>query len=194
MVLPKDIKLLIFDLDGTLYDLKINWAVLKDQLAQLAGKNVAPMQIMLDGLSDADSEKAAKLLRDAEIEGVKSGAPLHDARAVLAKLCDSYTIALLTRNSVDAATLALERLGVKEDVYIVGRESITRNKPHPDGLHVILDQFELSPAQAVMIGDTSHDVEAAKAAGMFSIIITNDSLAYQPKGADAYIDTLRDLL
>lgn len=42
-------------------------------------------------------------------------------------------------------------------------------KPHPDMLHVLMDHVGVSPAQTLMIGDTTHDLELARNAGAFGI-------------------------
>ncbi|MGL1957521.1 MAG: HAD-IA family hydrolase [Colwellia sp.] len=70
------------------------------------------------------------------------------------------------------------------------------SKPDPQMLLSLLEEFKLSPDQAVMIGDTSHDLKMAQAAGIDSIGITlgahsaNVLKQYNPK---AVIDSLSEL-
>lgn len=45
-------------------------------------------------------------------------------------------------------------------------------KPHPAGLHRILKQLEVTADRALMVGDSTHDIEAAKAAGMYTCAVT----------------------
>jgi phosphoglycolate phosphatase len=45
-------------------------------------------------------------------------------------------------------------------------------KPHPAGLHRILKQLEVPADRALMVGDSTHDIEAAKAAGMYTCAVT----------------------
>ncbi|AHG64476.1 HAD-IA family hydrolase [Advenella mimigardefordensis] len=48
----------------------------------------------------------------------------------------------------------------------------TFSKPHPRMLEEILDELLVPAAEAVMVGDTSHDIQMAHAAGMASIAVT----------------------
>lgn len=51
---------------------------------------------------------------------------------------------------------------------VVGLEDVSRPKPDPEGLLLICHRLQVSPAQAVYIGDRAVDMEAAQAAGMLS--------------------------
>lgn len=72
----------------------------------------------------------------------------------------------------------------------------TRSKPDPRMLIEILEHFELEPADAVMIGDTSYDLQMAQAIGMPSIGVRwgvhgDDVLAmFKPV---AIVDTVSEL-
>lgn len=67
------------------------------------------------------------------------------------------------------------------------------SKPHPSMIHRALD--ETGTSNAVMIGDTSFDVDMGRAAGVRTIGV---SWGYHPRaalsGADLVIDHFRDLL
>lgn len=45
----------------------------------------------------------------------------------------------------------------------------THSKPHPAMIEELLDEFDMPAAKALMIGDTSHDLEMAKHAGVASL-------------------------
>lgn len=48
----------------------------------------------------------------------------------------------------------------------------TANKPHPQMLVELLEEFGLQAEQALMVGDTDYDVEMAKAIGMDAVAVT----------------------
>lgn len=48
----------------------------------------------------------------------------------------------------------------------------TFSKPHPQMLQEILEELDVPADQAVMVGDTSHDIQMAQSAGMDSIAVT----------------------
>lgn len=79
---------------------------------------------------------------------------------------------------------------------IVGIESTTHHKPHPEPVFFALEQLGVAAHEAVFVGDSPHDVEAAKAAGVRVIAVTwgaytRDEIA--PSGPDAWIERLPDL-
>ncbi|MDP1673712.1 MAG: HAD-IA family hydrolase [Burkholderiales bacterium] len=46
------------------------------------------------------------------------------------------------------------------------------SKPHPGMLHAVMDSLAAIPEETVMIGDTTHDLEMADAAGVASVAVT----------------------
>lgn len=76
----------------------------------------------------------------------------------------------------------------------------TRSKPDPTMLVEILEYLELEPADAVMIGDTTYDLQMARAIGMPSIgvrwgVHSNAALAeHKPVAIVGTVDELRALL
>lgn len=54
---------------------------------------------------------------------------------------------------------------------VVGADQVSRPKPAPEMVEKILEELELLPNSAVMIGDTVHDVEMGKAAGLNTIAV-----------------------
>ena len=166
MDLGRDLRLVIFDLDGTLIHLDVDWAAL--------GPNPHPAAATA-----------------AELAGL--GARRLDAAtvAVLDALAPSYHLAVLSRNSRAVAERALA--GLRANVMIIGREDCPRPKPDPSGVLVILSALGVRPEQAVLVGDTYHDVGAAHAAGLPAIVVHNGRLRYRPEGADAYVDSLAEL-
>lgn len=49
---------------------------------------------------------------------------------------------------------------------LLGGDSLPHKKPHPGALLHCLRHFEVAPAEALMVGDSRNDVEAAQAAGV----------------------------
>lgn len=79
---------------------------------------------------------------------------------------------------------------------IVGLDHTTRHKPHPDPVVHALGVLGVGAGDAVFVGDSPHDVEAGRAAGVRTIAVTwgaytRDQLA--PAGPDAWIDAIDEL-
>ena len=88
-------------------------------------------------------------------------------------------LAILTRNAKELALLTLQAIDLLDyfdNKLIFGREQATP-KPHPDGLLKIAQQWQVAPAQMVMVGDFSMDLKTAQAAGSYAVQVnTCDNL------------------
>ncbi len=76
---------------------------------------------------------------------------------------------------------------------IIGGEDVLNHKPHPEGLHQALDRLSLQPHEALYVGDTTLDAEAAQSAGIpFAAVLTGATpsetfLPYKPVGIFASV-------
>jgi phosphoglycolate phosphatase len=79
---------------------------------------------------------------------------------------------------------------------ILGGDSLKSRKPDPEGLLHLLDRFQCSPEQAVMIGDSPVDIETGKRAGVYTCVVRfgfGDSKEIDAAGPDCSIDHLTEL-
>ena len=66
----------------------------------------------------------------------------------------------------NGASNELEELGVANLFsVVVGFEDVARHKPDPEGVELVLDQLGVLPKDALLVGDSAADIEAARAAG-----------------------------
>jgi phosphoglycolate phosphatase len=71
---------------------------------------------------------------------------------------------------------------------VVSALDVAHPKPHPESLHKIIDHFKLRPEQAVYVGDSIVDAEAACRAGIPLIAYKNNGLQ-----AELHVDSFGDL-
>jgi pyrophosphatase PpaX len=55
---------------------------------------------------------------------------------------------------------------------VVGIDDVQETKPHPEGILMALERIGVQPENALMVGDTVTDIEAARAAGCWSCLAT----------------------
>ncbi len=86
---------------------------------------------------------------------------------LLTYLSERYDLAILSSSSIHSVQ---EELGDVARFFsiIVGAETVTQLKPHPEGVHHILNHFGVLPENAIIIGDTPHDLNAGFAAGIWT--------------------------
>jgi pyrophosphatase PpaX len=80
----------------------------------------------------------------------------------------------------------------------VTAEDTERHKPHPDPVRKALELLDESPEQAVYVGDSPFDLQAAKAAGAGAIAVTwgriHSRERLERERPDAVVDTVEELL
>lgn len=94
--------------------------------------------------------------------------PTPGVRPLLERLkADGYTLVVATSASPDELGGLLQRAGVRDLIEdATSADEVDESKPEPDVVHAALRQAGVEPHEAVMIGDTPYDVEAARQAGV----------------------------
>lgn len=109
-----------------------------------------------------------------------------------------FTLAVATSKFYTSADALLTAVGLRDRfAMVVGADQVRWPKPDPEMGQVIMREFGVSAQRAVMVGDTTHDLLMAKAAGMRSIAVTYGVHSVQElKSADPtwIADTFDDVL
>ncbi len=91
----------------------------------------------------------------------------------------------------------IRRWGIRHHFgAVIGREDVTRRKPHPEPIVRCLKLLALAPAAAVYVGDSLIDIHAAHAAGVRAVGVTTGTTRREPMeeaGADWVVDSLHEL-
>ena len=210
-------RLIIFDVDGTLVDsqddivaamthafgradhpvpprdaiLGIVGLSLAEAMAQLAPQTPQTTQVkMVDWYKEAYMDLRAQ-------SGAAQSSPLYNhARATLDRL--AQTPGTLLGVATGKSRRGLDKLLAGHDLaHLFVTQQVSDNhpsKPHPAMLLAALYETGIDPANAVMVGDTSFDMDMAQAAGIRGIGV---SWGYHPRAAltaaQCIIDDFRDL-
>jgi len=107
------------------------------------------------------------LARDANMQlfpGVTDGLAALQARG--------HLLAIATGKSRRGLERALDQVGVRR--FFVGSRCADEgySKPHPGMLQAVMDELVVAPADTLMIGDTTHDLEMAASAGVRALAVT----------------------
>ncbi len=121
------------------------------------------------------------------MNALSAAAPMMPAvplRQVLSALkARGLTLGLATNDTELPARTHLDRAGVLDLFdFVAGCDSGWGGKPAPGQLLAFAGQFGLTPSRTAMVGDSLHDLDAARAAGMKAVavltgIATRDELA-----------------
>jgi phosphoglycolate phosphatase len=178
------IKAVVFDFDGTLAKLNIDFSAMRGEImALIADYRVPPDSFqslyaleMIEAGSEAISrrdpedgrrfaKKALELVYDIEMEGAKSAGLLEGIKEMLEDLKKiEMKAGIVTRNCRDAVLMIFPDFHNYVNSLIT-REFTKKVKPHPDHLRVALDSLDTFPDQAAMVGDHPMDMSLGKNVG-----------------------------
>ncbi|MFM9899492.1 MAG: phosphoglycolate phosphatase [Polaromonas sp.] len=106
-------------------------------------------------------------------------------------------LACVTNKPVAFARPLLQHLGLGEFFsQVFGGDSFARKKPDPMPLLKTCEALGTLPARTLMVGDSSNDAEAARAAGCPVVLVTygyNHGQPIRAVDADGWVDSLADL-
>lgn len=108
-------------------------------------------------------------------------------------------LGLVTNKMQSAAVTVLEHFGLSEDFVVVIGDHVRpvglAPKPKPDMLLFALSRMKVAAPDAIMVGDSSADVEAAAGARVFSVALRNgySNVPLETLNPGVIIDTLSDM-
>ncbi len=108
-----------------------------------------------------------------------------------------HPMGIVTAKMEQGAFRTLRHTGILEHVgVVVGADSCANSKPHPEPVLLALSRLGQPPAHALLVGDSPHDVAAAKGAGTRAAAAlwgacTREALA--SAGADFFLPDVRDV-
>ena len=204
------IKLIIFDLDGTLIDSSqdianaINHAILgtglrdvsNEETIKLIGEGITRLiGKLLDPYLLSHSDEVLKKFMNYYSSHLVDNTRLYPfVKETLQGLKDFRKV-VLSNKRASFSTEILERLGVSEYFdAVLGSDTVEEKKPSPKPVNFLLDKFLVSRDKAVIVGDSDIDIKTGRAAGIRTIGVT---YGYRSKEtlheADLLIDDFRQL-
>ncbi|MDK2705608.1 phosphoglycolate phosphatase [Vibrio vulnificus] len=193
----QEIKLIAFDLDGTLLDSVPDLAVAADQATRAVGfPGVTELQVrdyvgngadILIGralsqsltinpeLSDELRAQARELFDDFyQQTGHKLSHLYPTVKETLKELHQAgFTLALVTNKPSKFVPDVLQQHGIADYfVDVLGGDSFLEKKPNPIALNWLMEKHQIQPTEMLMVGDSKNDILAAKNAGCASFGLT----------------------
>lgn len=186
------IRLIVFDLDGTLIDSQTDLTNSINAMLAEFGREPLPEEIIADYIGDGAAMLVRRALGDPEDEALVENALRHfldhyrvhklDHTRVYPGVMESLEavrtmadgtprkLAVLTNKPVRASAEICEGLGLARYMFrIYGGNSFATKKPDPEGLNRIIREAEVSPGETLMVGDSSVDILTARRAGAWAL-------------------------
>ncbi|MCY1273283.1 Validoxylamine A 7'-phosphate phosphatase [compost metagenome] len=183
----------VFDMDGTLTVAVHDFAAIRRALGIPAEDDILHHLAALPA-AEAAAKHAWLLEHERELAIGSQAAP--GAVALVRELHErGCRLGILTRNAHELALLTLGAIGLGDcfaSCDVVGRGEAAP-KPDPAGLLLLAERWGIDPAQMVMVGDYRFDLDCARAAGAFGVLVNLPANPW-PELADAFARDCGELL
>ncbi len=214
------VRLIIFDLDGTLVDSLPDLTRAVNAAMADYDRPAVPVSVVAPWIGRGSRVLLTQALRH---HGIDAAASDFDLEHAFARFLEHYAehltgesrlypgvgpalealsqrglhLAVCTNKPERFVAPLLQALGIADRITAtLGGDSLPQRKPHPQPLLHLARLFDVSPGQCLMVGDSRHDVEAARAAGMHVAGVAygyggND---FDEATPDVLVDSLQALL
>ncbi len=209
------IKAVILDFDGTLAELNMDFAAMKEKILDLIEEYGIARDSLREGyileiidevtsillkkeqrLAKRFAEKAQEMLREKELEAASESRLLPGVESMLRNLrIAEVKVGIITRNCDGAVRKICSYIESLCDAFL-SRDSVERVKPDPHHLATLLDRLGVTVKDAIMVGDHPMDILAGKRVGMRTVgVLTGRTKRDQflETGADYVLESASQL-
>jgi phosphoglycolate phosphatase len=193
---PHSIKLVIFDLDGTLIDSRLDLVHSVNAALRHIGRDELPDDVIASYVGDGapiliqralGGENVDEALlrrgldsflsyyREHKLDHTTVYAGINEALRTIQNASNGAPrkMAVLTNKPVGPSRAIVEALGLGQYFsQVYGGNSFATKKPDPEGARQLLSDNGALAEQTVIVGDSHTDVETGRNAGLFTVGVT----------------------
>ena len=210
------LKSVIFDLDGTLVDSKIDFRRMKRESIRLLEAVGVPKGLVSVDMLNYEIEKRSRaylrsigvseeaiqrtfqrvteIMNEAELEAVEKAQLLDGVEETLEKLkTDGLLLGIITRGCREYVLRILEKFGLRRFFgAIAARDDVAKPKPDPEHPTYLIEILGVKPSETLLVGDHPIDALCAKEVGINCVLVQRRTNNFQQ--AYQTIHDLRELL
>jgi phosphoglycolate phosphatase len=179
------VRALVFDLDGTLIDSKLDLALSIDATLKRMGRASLPHEQIYsyvgngalilvrralgDSVTDAEAEEGHRYFLSYYREHMLDNTVTYPGVREALDLLSGHPMAVLTNKPVRFSEGILQGLGIARYFrYVYGGNSFETKKPDPEGMNILVRDLGIAPREAMIVGDSDVDVRTARNSGTWA--------------------------
>ncbi len=213
------IRAIIFDMDGTLIDsIDAYHAILKDVMVHLGMELTSSRAVLFEYLSQG--KKLSDIIFPPDLENRRmivqrfSALTIHALKETFSRdkveLIDGvirlfdelkgrgFSLAIVTSSMTEVVVPFLKARNLHSYLNcVLGRTEVPQLKPAPDPLLKCMEILNVEPCETIYVGDSAVDIQAGKAAGLWTVGVltgTSDLNRLKAEAPDAILHSVEDLL
>lgn len=209
----KAIKLVIFDLDGTIIDSlddltdatnhmlsEMDRRVLtRSDVRKLVGQGARRLvERAVPDISSKDMERALGYFLSFNDDHIADKTRLYPHVTETLKSLRKFgcRLAVVSNKNASLCRKVMDKLGLKDFFEaVIGADTLPFRKPSPEPVMKLLRDFGVNPGESVIVGDSINDVAAGKAAGVLTVGCTYGYGDLQEvEGADYLVGAFSEIL
>jgi phosphoglycolate phosphatase len=210
----RNVDVLVFDFDGVLVDTGHDIANAINYVLRHFGLAELPAEVIISFIGRGAPKLVQDSLGEAHLDLLDRALPMFLKRYSKFYLVETHlypgvrevlehyqeagkTLAIATQKPEPITRSIISGLQISPYIdIVVGPESITHRKPHPESILKILQATQTEPQRLIMVGDMASDVQTGKAAGSLTCAVTY-GLGHRPDleaaNPDFLIDEIKEL-
>lgn len=173
----KDYASYVFDLDGTLFTIPVDWFKVREEVSRMAGAPIGNTPLFLKveqliSVRPSIRETLFAMLDMHELKAAAAATPMGGALELLSHLSKLAKLGLVTMQGLAACDRILGRyhLGELFDVMATREDSLDRAVQ----LRIALQSLSSSPKDTLFAGDRLNDVVCGRRTGVDTALVGRD--------------------
>ena len=156
-----EVRLVIFDLDGTLVSLPVDYDGLKLEIRRILGTDdISPISEKLSKIDNTSRRKVFEVWTKFELEALPRLKLIEEGIKLYHKYHNKARC-LVTLQGRRITEAILRRLNISFDFIVTREDSLFRSEQ----IKIVIQKFRVKPADTLMIGDRESDKKAAEKVG-----------------------------